>query len=129
MEDNPGDILLVQKALEDRHIAHELHVVTDGGEALAYVARMGQPGEPPCPDVLLIDLNLTKADGLEVLGEFRKHPACKDTPVIVISSAEAPKDSVRMNELGVARYFRKPSSLDAFLELGDVVREVSEDSA
>jgi CheY-like chemotaxis protein len=66
-EDNPGDVLLVQKALNAHCVSHQLHVVQDGAEALDFIARMGQPGQEPCPDVMLLDLNLPKIDGSEVL--------------------------------------------------------------
>ena len=125
-EDNAGDIFLVQRALEEHGISHELHVVRDGAEALDFIACMGKPGGVPRPDLVLLDLNLPKADGSEVLFEFRKHPECVETPVIVVSSSDAEKDRVRMAELGVAHYFRKPSDFDAFLKLGAVVREVIE---
>jgi len=105
---------------------HELHVVRDGGEALAFLARMGLPDGPPCPDVVLLDLNLPKADGVEILAEFRRNPACAHTPVIAVTSSDTPKDRSQMAALGVNRYFRKPSDLEAFLELGATVREVVE---
>jgi CheY-like chemotaxis protein len=123
-EDNPGDVLLVQRALAEHHVEHELHVVRDGGQALAYVSRMGQPDGTPCPDVVLMDLNLPKADGPEILSEFRKHPQCAHTPVIAVTSSDMPQDRTQMAALGVDRYFRKPSDLDAFLELGAIVRAV-----
>lgn len=123
-EDNPGDIVLVKQALEAHAIPCELHVVRDGGEALTFVSRMGNPGGVPCPDLFLLDLNLPKMDGPEVLGEFRKHPACAHTPVVVISSSDSRDDRARVSELGIADYFRKPSDLDAFLELGAVVRDI-----
>jgi CheY-like chemotaxis protein len=125
-EDNLGDILLVEQALEEHHLPHQLHVVRDGAEALEFVAHMGESGGAPCPDVLLLDLNLPKVDGPEILAEFRKHPQCARTPVIVVTSSDAHTDRVRMGELGIANYFRKPSDLDAFLELGAIVREVVE---
>jgi CheY-like chemotaxis protein len=123
-EDNPGDVLLVREALAEHRIAHELHLVRDGGEALAFVAQMGQRGGTPCPDLVLMDLNLPKVDGSEVLSEFRKHPACAHTPVIVVTSSDAQRDRARMAGLGVTRYFRKPSDFNAFLKLGEMVREV-----
>jgi CheY-like chemotaxis protein len=125
-EDNPGDILLVQQALEVHQIPHDLHIVQDGDEALEFVARMGKPDGVPCPDLVLLDLNLPKVDGPEVLTEFRKHPLCARTPVVVITSSDALKDRERMAEFDIARYFRKPSDLDAFLQLGAVVRDVIE---
>ena len=85
---------------------------------------MGEPDGDPCPDIVLLDLNLPKVDGPEVLTEFRKHPECARTPVIVISSSDAHKDRERMAGLGISRYFRKPSDLDGFLRLGALVREV-----
>ena len=123
-EDNPGDVLLVQEALAEHQIKHELHVVQDGAKALDFVSRMGEPGEAPCPDLVLLDLNLPKADGPQVLREIRKHPECAHTPVIVVSSSDAPKDRARMAEFGIARYFRKPSDFEAFLQLGALIREV-----
>src|SRR5580692_3697759 len=123
-EDNPGDVFLVQKALRQHHILHRLYVVRDGAEALAWVAHIGEPGGTPRPDVVLLDLNLPKFDGRQILSEFRKHPGCSQSPVIAVTSSDAPKDRARMAELGVARYFRKPMEFDAFLQLGAVVREV-----
>jgi CheY-like chemotaxis protein len=124
VEDNRGDVLLVRQALHEHQIRHELYVVQDGAEAIQFIARMGEPGEAPCPDLMLLDLNLPKAEGQQVLAAFRKHPACAHTPVIVVSSSDAPRDRARIGELGVARYFRKPSELEEFMKLGAVVKEV-----
>jgi two-component system, chemotaxis family, response regulator Rcp1 len=128
-EDNPGDVFLVQKALQQYHILHRLYVVRDGAEALAWVAHIGEPGGTPQPDLLLLDLNLPKFDGRQILSEFRKHPGCSKSPVIAVTSSDAPRDRARMAELGVARYFRKPLEFDAFLRLGAVVREVVAEAA
>jgi chemotaxis family two-component system response regulator Rcp1 len=128
-EDNPGDVLLVQKALWKYHVLHQLHVVHDGAEALAWVSHIGEPGGTPQPDLLLLDLNLPKVDGRQILSEFRKHPGCSESPVIAVTSSDAPRDRARMDELGVARYFRKPMEYDAFLQLGAVVRDVVAEAA
>ena len=125
-EDNRGDVLLVREALAEHGISAELFVMRDGGEALDYISGIGEPNRPPCPDLVLLDLNLPKVDGLDILAEFRKHPQCAHTPVIVISSSDAPLGRERAGALGVARYFRKPSDLDEYLKLGSVVREVIE---
>ena len=127
-EDNPGDIILVKEALAKYQVAYEMYVVRDGGEALAYVSRMGKSADDPCPDVVLLDLNLPKVDGSEILVEFRKHPQCAHTPVIVITSSDASKDRSRMDALGVSCYFRKPSDLEEFLKLGALVQRVVEDA-
>ena len=124
VEDNIGDIMLVRYALEEHFIPHELHIIKDGAEAVAFLTRMGQPGQPPCPELILLDLNLPKITGHDILRELRKHPECAATPIIVVTSSDAPKDRARIAEFGIARYFRKPSSFDAFLQLGAVVREV-----
>jgi CheY-like chemotaxis protein len=124
LEDNPGDILLVQKALQKHHIRNRLHVIRDGEEALAYVARIGQPGGEPMPDLVLLDLNLPKADGGQILSAVRQHPGCARVPVIIVSSSATLRDQARMAQLGVARYFRKPLDFDEFMQLGAVVREV-----
>jgi CheY-like chemotaxis protein len=123
-EDSQGDVFLVQQALRKHNISHELYVARDGEQALDFVARMGKPGGAPCPDLILLDLNLPKVDGPQILSEFRQHPECASTPVIVVTSSDAPKDRARMDELGINRYFLKPLDLDAFLQLGAVVREV-----
>ena len=124
VEDNRGDVLLIRQALAEHRIEHQLHVAKDGGEALTFFAHMGELGQVPCPDVLLLDLNLPKVEGAQVLLAFRQHPACGQTPVIVVTSSDTSKDRMRLHQLGVSRYFRKPLDLADFLQLGAVVREV-----
>jgi two-component system, chemotaxis family, response regulator Rcp1 len=126
-EDNPGDIFLVQEALQKHHIRHPLHVIQDGEEALVYVARIGEPGGEPLPDIVLLDLNLPRADGGQILSAIRRHPVCARVPVIVVSSSSTPKDQARMTQLGISRYFRKPIDFDEFMQLGVVVREVEDE--
>jgi len=123
-EDNLADVLLVRQALDTHQLPHELHVVRDGDEALEFISRMDSPGGTPRPDLLLLDLNLPKIEGPRVLAEFRKHPRCAVTPVIIISSSSAKRDREQLAALGVDRYFIKPSDLDEFLELGAVIDEV-----
>jgi two-component system, chemotaxis family, response regulator Rcp1 len=125
-EDNHADVILYQEALEYHKIKHQLHVVSDGEAALDLVARMGTSENMPCPDLMLLDLNLPKADGALILKEFRKHPQCERTPVIVVTSSDAQKDRAEVAAFEVTRYFRKPSDFDAFMELGAIVREVVE---
>ena len=123
-EDNRGDVLLVRQALQEHHIEHELHVVRDGQQALDYVVRMGKPGGDPCPDVILLDLNLPKADGPTVLAEFRQHPECARVPVIVVTSSGAERDRSRTKALGISHYFQKPSDYNDFMQLGALVKDV-----
>jgi two-component system, chemotaxis family, response regulator Rcp1 len=122
-EDNRADVVMVREALQAHKIAHELHVAANGEEALAFIARMGKPDEPSCPDILLLDLNLPRADGLDVLREFRRHRACGTTPVIVMSSSNTSRDREGAGAFGVTRYFAKPMTFEAFIQLGQVIKE------
>jgi CheY-like chemotaxis protein len=126
VEDNPGDVLLVRRALDKQPVEHELHAMRDGLEAALFIERAGQPGAPPCPDLFLLDLNLPKRDGYELLVLLRAHPVCGDKPVIIITSSDSEKDRRRAMEGGATRYFKKPSDLDEFMKLGALVREVLE---
>ncbi len=123
-EDNVPDVVLVEQALEQHRVECELNVVRDGAAALEYIAIIGAPGQAPCPDVFLLDLNLPKLDGVQVLTEFRKHPLCARVPIIIVTSSDARRDHERVQPFGIARYFRKPSDYDAFMQLGAVIREV-----
>lgn len=125
-EDNRADVFLIREALQEHHIDHDLHVVEDGGQAIEYVDRMGLDEALPCPDVVLLDMNLPKVEGPQVLSALRRHPACSLTPVIVVSSSDAARDRDEMARLGVSHYFRKPSNLDDFMKLGSLVREIAE---
>src|SRR5438270_3850318 len=105
-EDNRADVYLIRKALEDRHLAHRLHVVEDGEQAADFLRAAGTGG--PCPDLILLDLNLPRQDGHELLQQLRQHPHCSNKPVIVISSSDSPNDYEFAQSLDAA-FFRKPS--------------------
>ncbi|WP_031497670.1 response regulator [Bryobacter aggregatus] len=122
-EDNPGDVVLIQEALDCHHIESDLHIVRDGEAALQYVSTMGHPNCIPCPDALILDINLTKVDGLSVLIEFRKHPECAHTPVIIVTSSDTIRDRETISALGVLHYFRKPSDFDEYMKLGELVKD------
>lgn len=81
-EDNRGDVFLVRRALEEHSISHQLHVAHDGAEAVTFIADMGKPGGLPCPDIVLLDLNLPIVDGPQVLAELRNDPECLHARVI-----------------------------------------------
>jgi CheY-like chemotaxis protein len=124
VEDNPGDVGLVREALREHGVVHNLLVASDGPAARSYIERMGS-ANAPVPDILLLDLNLPTGDGYEIFSWFRAHPLGSHIPVIFVTSSNAPKDRERAASLGAARYFRKPSDLQDFLELGAMIREVS----
>lgn len=124
IEDNPADVFLVREALAQHGVVHRLQTIADGDEALALLEVVGKPGGLPCPDLILVDLNLPKADGSEFVSALRDHPHCGTTPTIVLTSSSSPRDRAVMTGLGVAHYFQKPMDLEAFMHLGAVVKKV-----
>ena len=121
VEDNPADVLLVRKALQERGIAFELTCFDDGEEALKSLSRQ----ERDEPDIILLDLNLPKTEGVEVLRRIRSIPKLVNVPIAILSSSVSPTDMHRIKLLGVARYISKPTALDDFLrEVGRAVEEM-----
>ena len=125
-EDNRSDIFLVKRALSQIGLDYELFVIEDVQGAKSLLARVGD--DVPCPDLLLMDLNLPRTDGTELIRMFRDNPNCKSVPVIVVTSSDSPKDRARVADLGVNEYFRKPSDLTEFMRLGDLVSAVLRNS-
>ena len=126
VEDNPGDIELVYEALRENEVEYTMTIARDGAQAKRYIESIGTI-DAHCPDVLILDLNLPKADGHELLALLRSHPLCTETPVIVVTSSDSRKDRDRAAALGAARYFRKPTDLSEYMQLGALVREVVEE--
>jgi CheY-like chemotaxis protein len=116
-EDNPGDVRLTQEALRESKIRNNLNVVTDGMEALAFLRKQGKYAEAPTPDVVLLDLNLPKKDGREVLAEIKSDPVLKRIPVVIITSSEAEQDILRTYDLHANCYVSKPVDLDQFIKV------------
>lgn len=123
-EDNNADVLLVKEALREYSIAYNLHVVNDGESAVRFLERTDNESGAPCPDLLLLDLNLPKRSGAEILKRLRSSPKCGSIPVIVLTGTESPVERKAVEQLGADRLFRKPMQLDDFLQLGAVVREL-----
>ena len=123
-EDNKGDVFLVHEALRAHSLEYEMHVATDGLDVERYLKMLGATPDARYPDVFLLDLNLPKSDGYDILNGFRSHPECAKVPVIIISSSDAPRDRQRAELLGATTYFRKPSDLAEFLLLGELVKQV-----
>jgi chemotaxis family two-component system response regulator Rcp1 len=124
VEDSRADIFLVRQALAQSGLEHELLVFEDGSRAISFLSRVGQ--DVPRPDVVLMDLNLPKVDGTELIRRLREHADCKLVPVIVVTSSDSPKDRARTAALGISEYFCKPSDLTEFMRLGALVRAVLE---
>ncbi|WP_135534257.1 response regulator [Halostella pelagica] len=116
VEDNPGDVRLTKEAFEDGRIANTLHVVNDGVEALDFLYRRGDHADAPCPDIVLLDLNLPRKDGDEVLEEINSDPELSRVPVVVLTSSEAQEDIVRSYELDANAYLTKPVDPNKFID-------------
>jgi two-component system, chemotaxis family, response regulator Rcp1 len=121
VEDSPGDIRLTREVLRDAKIANELHVVGDGDQAMAFLRREGDYAEMPRPDLILLDLNLPRKDGREVLAELKDEPDLHLIPVIVLTTSAAGEDVLRSYDLKAACYITKPIDLDEFI---GVVRSI-----
>ncbi len=124
VEDNPADVFLVRSALRDEGLKFQLQVVEDGEKAIEALKQVDADTDSPCPNVLLLDLNLPKRMGEEVLETVRRSPRSGGIPVVVMTSSESPDDRMRAFELGATEYFRKPSNLDEFMRIGKVVKRL-----
>jgi CheY-like chemotaxis protein len=123
-EDNPADALLVRHALREHDIHCDLHIVSDGESALALIDRLDLDSKLPCPDLLLLDVHLPKCDGFQVLDGLRASERCGLTPVVVLASPDLTGGRHVPQKHPETRYFPKPSSLDKFMQLGAVVKDV-----
>ncbi|MGD7034708.1 response regulator [Methylotuvimicrobium buryatense] len=117
VEDNPGDVRLTKEALTESKVKNNLNVVGDGEEAMAFLRRQGKYAEAPRPDVILLDLNLPKKNGREVLEEIKADPSLKRIPVVIITSSEAEQDVLRTYDLHVNCYVNKPVDLEQFVKV------------
>ncbi|ELY44264.1 response regulator [Natronorubrum sulfidifaciens] len=116
VEDNPGDVRLTKEAFKQGRIENDLYVVSDGNEALEFLHRRGEYADAPRPDLILLDLNLPRKDGEDVLEELKDHPELRSIPVIVLTSSRAEEDVVRSYELHANAYLTKPVDPDEFIE-------------
>jgi CheY-like chemotaxis protein len=121
-EDNPADVYLVKRALSAAHLHFHLHRASDGEQAIQHLQEAAQ--ETRRFDVILLDLNLPKLSGHEVLSRLRNIELFRTTPVIVITSSDSTDDRAKTAAFGIAHYFRKPSDLQEFIRLGNVVADV-----
>jgi two-component system, chemotaxis family, response regulator Rcp1 len=123
VEDNRGDVLLVEVALREAGLQFELIHMADGEKAVDYLLTLGNGHSGQSLDLVLLDLNLPKRDGWEVLETLRSVPLQQPVPVMILSSSSAPHDMARAERLGVSKYIRKPSTLDEYLAIGQVVKQ------
>jgi CheY-like chemotaxis protein len=121
VDDNATDVILIKEAILAQKLDVDLRIYEDGEAAMGLIERVEQE-EEPCPHLILLDLNLPRRDGLEVLARLRGVRRCAGIPVVVMTSSAASSDRVSSDALGVAAYFQKPSEYAAFLEIGNIIR-------
>ena len=114
VEDSPGDVRLTQEAFRDANKAIHLHVASDGVEAMSFLRRQGIHAQAPRPELILLDLNLPKMDGREVLAHIKEDASLKTIPTVILTTSEAEADIVRSYQLQANCYLSKPVQLDAF---------------
>ena len=115
VEDSPSDAAMTIEAMHEGRISNQVHVATDGEVAMAFLRRQGAYAESPRPDMILLDLNLPRMDGREVLREVKNDPDLKTIPVIVLTTSAAEADILKSYELYANAYVTKPVAFDAFL--------------
>jgi CheY-like chemotaxis protein len=123
VEDDDGDVLMTKEAFEFHKIRNRLHVVNDGEQALQFLRREGDYADAPRPGLILLDLNLPRRDGREVLAELKDDPELGMIPVVVLTTSEAEEDIVRSYRLHANAYVSKPVDFDRFIE---VVRHIDD---
>jgi two-component system, chemotaxis family, response regulator Rcp1 len=123
VEDNPGDVDLTKEALERAKVANRLQVVEDGAEALDFLFRRGAYADACRPDIILLDLNLPKKDGREVLSEIKADQELADIPVVVLTTSQAEEDIVRAYRLHANCYITKPVDFRQFLRVVEAIED------
>jgi CheY-like chemotaxis protein len=123
VEDDPGDVLMTREAFEHHKLRNKLHVVADGVEALQFLRREGEHADAPRPGLVLLDLNLPRKDGRDVLAEIKSDESLRSIPVVVLTTSEAEEDILRSYDLHANAYVTKPVDFEKFVE---VVRKIDD---
>jgi two-component system, chemotaxis family, response regulator Rcp1 len=123
VEDSPGDVRLTQEAFRDANRAIHLHVVADGVEAMAFLRKEGAHAYAPRPDIILLDLNLPKMDGREVLAHIKADGGLKTIPTVILTTSEAETDIVKSYQLQANCYLTKPVQFDEFASLVKIIND------
>ena len=121
VEDDPGDVLMTREAFEHHKIRNQLHVVNDGEQAMQFLRRTGEYASAPRPGLILLDLNLPRRDGLEVLAELKADPGLRVIPVVILTTSQADEDILRSYALHANAYVSKPVDFERFM---DVIRQI-----
>ena len=123
VEDNPGDVRLTRESFKESKIHNNLYVVEDGVEAMAFLRREGQYTNAVRPDLILLDLNLPKRDGREVLAEIKDDPGLKRIPVVILTSSNSEEDIIKTYDLHANCYITKPINLEQFAKVVKSIKE------
>lgn len=123
VEDNPGDARLAMEALKDAKVHNNLHWVQDGVEAMDFLRRKGNYSDAPRPDVILLDLNLPKKDGREVLADVKADEDLRRIPVVILTISDAEEDVIKTYNLHANCYIRKPIDLDQFVAVVKAIED------
>lgn len=124
IEDNDSDVFLLERALKKQDLKFELVHLPDGGEALAYIRRQGVWAEAAVPDLILMDLNLSRYTGEDILREIRAAKELDGVPVCAWSSSQSRRDQAPLKDLGVCQFISKPTGLDQFMGIGVIIRDL-----
>ena len=123
VEDNPGDVRLTREALKEGKVLNNLHVASDGMEAVAFLRRQGKFADEIRPDIILLDLNLPKKDGREVLADIKTDPDLRRIPVVILTTSKAEEDILKTYDLHANCYITKPVDLDQFITVVQSVED------
>ncbi len=125
-EDNPADVYLIREALREHGLDCPLRIVSDGGEVLRMLSSEEGLREAQMLGLIILDLNLPRHDGTEILQRIQETPELAHVPVVVLTSSDSPRDRLAASQFGAACYLRKPSSLEQFLGLGGIFKDLLE---
>jgi CheY-like chemotaxis protein len=123
VEDDPGDVLLIREAFDDNKVHNNLNVVSDGEQALQFLRREGEHAGAARPDLVLLDLNLPRKDGREVLAEVKQDPELRTIPIVVLTTSEAEEDVLKSYQLHANAYVTKPVDFERFVS---IVRQIDD---
>ncbi|MBI5587019.1 MAG: response regulator [Deltaproteobacteria bacterium] len=123
VEDNPSDVRLTREAFKDAKVRNRMHVAVDGEDAMAYLRQEGKHRDALKPDLILLDLNLPKKNGREVLSEIKADPDLKRIPVVILTTSDDEKDVFTAYDLHVNAYIKKPVDLDQFIKIVEAVED------
>jgi CheY-like chemotaxis protein len=122
VDDNESDVFLIEEAIGTTRLPLTLYVAKDGEQAVRFFDRIDADPDLPCPSLIILDINLTKKQGGEVLKHMRLSRRCADSLVIIVPTSDSAQDRAQMRNLGAGVYFHKPSAYDEFMKLGDIVK-------